>query len=296
MRRRVVSVVLGCAFFLTVVAVATARPDAPRVKTMRERIEGRAGIAGFESRILYPSDLCEGDLIEFRFRIDNISQDGPGPYVASIDNPVPGGASLEPGSLGGGAVFDPANQRIFWEGPLAVGESHTIEFALRVGFGLPPGILLLNETIGGVAGIPIRADILIRACPREGELAGPSFEVPAPPSFFPWLASTALPGFEAKVGITPPGKWGTTGEVEPRCIAETLCVSGALPGRPELFVKMVGPRPNGFLWTQVSRFTPSRVTLWLRQTSTGLMRFYDLEAAGTGEDPYGLQDRQAFYP
>lgn len=113
----------------------------------------------------------------------------------------------------------------------------------------------------------------------------------------PWLTSAELPGFEAKVRITPPGGEPIEGAAEPECIVETLCVSGALAGRPEIFAKVIGPRPNGKLWTQIARFTPSKVEVWLRQIATQTVRYYDLERVGrTSDDVSGLQDREAFDP
>jgi hypothetical protein len=115
---------------------------------------------------------------------------------------------------------------------------------------------------------------------------------PEPPAGA-WLSSPGLPGFEAKVRIAG----SLAGVQEPDCIAETLCVSGALAGRPELFVKVIGPRPNGFLWAQLSRFTPSKVEVWLRQLANGQVNFYELLAVGPGSDDVsGLQDREAFSP
>lgn len=113
----------------------------------------------------------------------------------------------------------------------------------------------------------------------------------------PWLTSAELPGFEAKVRITPPGSEPIDGAAEPDCIVETLCVSGALAGRPEIFAKVIGPRPNGKLWTQIARFTPSRVEVWLRQIATQTVRYYDLaRVSRTSDDVSGLQDREAFDP
>lgn len=122
--------------------------------------------------------------------------------------------------------------------------------------------------------------------------AAPGGGAPDPPPG-PWLSSSTLPGFEAKVrfnGATP-------GAAEPACIPESLCVSGALAGRPEVFLKVIGPRPNGMLWAQISRFTPSRVEIWMRQVSTGQVEFYELGPVGpASDDVSGLQDRQAFSP
>lgn len=115
---------------------------------------------------------------------------------------------------------------------------------------------------------------------------------PEPPAGT-WLSSPELPGFEVKALIND----ATTGRREAACIPEALCLSGALSGRPEIFVKVIGPRPNGFLWTQVSRFTPSKVEIWLRQKSSGQINYYALTAVGaTSDDVSGLQDREAFAP
>ncbi|MGD2114696.1 MAG: DUF11 domain-containing protein [Acidobacteriota bacterium] len=132
----------------------------------------------------------------------------------------------------------------------------------------------------------------------DGETGAPDppAEPPQPPSG-PWLAAPELSGFEAKVRITPRGGQPVAGAAEPVCIVETLCVSGALPGRPEVFAKVIGPRPNGKLWTQIARFTPSEVEVWLRQTATGTIRYYRLDSVGpASDDVSGLQDRQAFDP
>lgn len=112
-----------------------------------------------------------------------------------------------------------------------------------------------------------------------------------------FISTPELPGFEFAVTITPAGSAAVVGASESDCIAETLCVSGALAGRPEVFVKIIGPRPNGFLWVQISRFTPSRVDVTVRQLSTGEVNHYTLEEVGAASDDVsGLQDREAFSP
>jgi len=112
-----------------------------------------------------------------------------------------------------------------------------------------------------------------------------------------WLTTPQVPGFEFQVEITPPGSAPVTGRMEPDCIVETFCASGALTGRPEVFVKIIGPRPNGFLWVQISRFTASRVQILVRQVSTGQVKSYVLETVPpTADDVAGLQDRTAFVP
>lgn len=278
---------------LVVAMAASAVPGwaaDPEVASLRERVSSREASFALDVRATYPSAPCDGDLLDFRVSLQNVSQIEPGPFAASIENPIPGGTSYVPGSATGGAVFDEAGHRVSWEGSLDVGESKAIDFSLRVDDGLPPGILVIDRTVGTIDGRSLGGDLAIRVCRHD------SNRPQAPPEFGSWLSAPELPGFEAKVAFFPAGQMGRLGQAEPDCIAETLCVSGALEGRPELFVKVVGPRPNGFLWVQLSRFTPSRVVIWLRQVSTGLVRHYVLDAAGPADSPSGLQDRQAFLP
>lgn len=118
---------------------------------------------------------------------------------------------------------------------------------------------------------------------------------PAPPAGS-WLDTPALPGFRFKVRIASGG--GTiTGVEELDCIAETLCVSGAVPGRSEVFVRVVGPRPNGYLWPTVIKFTPSQVEVWIEQLATGQIQYYLLPgSAPDSDDLPGLFDRNGFLP
>jgi|GEM_PF-643216 len=119
---------------------------------------------------------------------------------------------------------------------------------------------------------------------------------PSPPSNN-WLTTAEQPGFEFQARITPDGGTPVIGAKESDCIAESICLSGALAGRPEVFAKIIGPRPNGFLWVQISRFTPSEVEVWVRQTATDQVNYYHLDSVGSGvDDVSGLQDRQAFSP
>jgi len=119
--------------------------------------------------------------------------------------------------------------------------------------------------------------------------------VPTPP-LGPWLSTDAVPGFEYKVSITGGGV-PIAGTQEPQCIPETACVSGAVPGRSEVFIRVVGPKPNGKLWPTLVKFSTSEIEIWIRQTATGMIRYYDLEGARPGFDELpGLFDRNGFEP
>jgi hypothetical protein len=111
-----------------------------------------------------------------------------------------------------------------------------------------------------------------------------------------YLTTSAFPNFRFKVRIfntTPP----LAGRKETDCIPETLCVSGAIAGRSEVFIRIVGPRPNGYLWPTIVRFTPSRVEVDIQQISTGITKTYVLPAVPPDSDELsGLQDRTGFLP
>ena len=116
-----------------------------------------------------------------------------------------------------------------------------------------------------------------------------------PPADATEIAALELGDFRLWVRIT------AHGEVQPvrrePCIPETVCVSGALPGRSELFVRIVGPKPNGRLWPTLVRFSTSTLEVWIEQEETGILRHYRLEGATPGSsDLDGLFDRDGFPP
>jgi hypothetical protein len=113
-----------------------------------------------------------------------------------------------------------------------------------------------------------------------------------------FLHSPAFPNFRFKVRITDPATGAViNGRMESACLPETLCVSGAVAGRSEVFVRIVGPKPNGFLWPTLVKFTTSAVDIDVNQISTGITKTYHLAGASPGNDVLpGLFDRTGFQP
>jgi hypothetical protein len=110
-----------------------------------------------------------------------------------------------------------------------------------------------------------------------------------------WLTTNEIPGFRFKVRITA-GQTVIPG-AKTDCIEDTLCVSGALPGRAEVFLRVIGPRPNGYFWPTVVKLTTSQVEVWIEQVSTGQVRYYFLPGAGpTSSELPGFFDRNGFLP
>jgi len=118
---------------------------------------------------------------------------------------------------------------------------------------------------------------------------------PPPPAEL--LTDDDFPGFRFGVVITGRPGEPIAGAPEAACLPETLCVSGALAGRTEVLLRIVGPKPNGYLWPSIVKLTTSRVEVWIEQVATGEVRYYLLEGASRGDDRLpGLFDRHGFLP
>lgn len=114
---------------------------------------------------------------------------------------------------------------------------------------------------------------------------------PALPSG-PFLTSTEVPGFRFKVRIGD-----RNGAKQNDCLSETLCVSGAVPTRTEVLIRVVGPKPNGFLWPTIVKLNTTQTEVWVQQISTGETKYYLLPGAGpTSSDLPGFFDREGFLP
>lgn len=135
------------------------------------------------------------------------------------------------------------------------------------------------------------------AGPRDTGIYEITLECSIPPlPSGPFLTTEELPGYRFKVRITGSGA-PINGAKVSDCTSETLCVSGAVQGRAEVFVRIVGPKPNGLLWPNLIKFTTSQVEVWIEQVSTGEVKYYLLPGANltTTELP-GLFDRNGFEP
>lgn len=132
-----------------------------------------------------------------------------------------------------------------------------------------------------------------RALGVRGEFAEVVDPVDPDPPVGPWLTTAALPGYQFKSQIS--GSRAATLVAD--CVPETLCLAGAIPTRAEVFVRIIGPRGNGFLWPQVIRFTVSQVELWVQRTPAGPINYYNLPAVSQDSDVLnGLVDREGFLP
>ncbi len=117
---------------------------------------------------------------------------------------------------------------------------------------------------------------------------------PGPPSAA-WLTAPLLGDFRVQVRITAAGTVQSTRQETAGCDLETVCVSGAVPGRVEVLVRVPGPRPNGCFWPTLTKQTPSMVEVWVERMSTGEVRYYLLDGSSPGSsDLPGRFDRVGF--
>lgn len=159
--------------------------------------------------------------------------------------------------------------------------------------------------LGSIGPSPTDVTVTDRETGKATTYSVPEFEgialgdrqpfAPDPPDG-PWLETTELPGFRFKVRVTGGGSEIPTRQ-EADCIPETLCVSGAVPGRSELFLRIVGPKPNGFLQPNVVKFSTSQIEVWIEQLATEMVNYYELDGATPGSsDLTGFFDRFGFGP
>lgn len=161
-------------------------------------------------------------------------------------------------------------------------ESSSPRFPVRVG-----------SRIFFTAGLEETGDRELWAFPlsTSGASAGP----PHPPT--PGITSSRARGFRFWVRITGQQGPPRAGVQEPDCLPETVCVSGAVPGRSEVFLRIVGPKPNGRLWPTLVKFSTSTVEVWIEQKATGEIEYYRLPGASPGVDELpGRFDREGFAP
>jgi hypothetical protein len=131
----------------------------------------------------------------------------------------------------------------------------------------------------------------------EGFVVGPAGGMSGPPSPPFAIESAEVPGFRAWVRISPPSVAPLWGTPVTSCLAQSLCAAGPLPSRADVIVRVIGPKPNGFLWPQIVRFTTDPVEVWVQQKATGEIRYYALpEGSPESETLTGRFDRFGFRP
>ncbi len=188
-------------------------------------------------------------------------------------------------------LFDPRAPSVLWIGTEGRGVFRSADLGdswspLNAGLG-PARVNDLDFGPGGLYAATDRGLFRLDDSPGAGE--------PPPPDGLPWIADATYPGFRFKVRIAQGSAPPISGTREAACLPETVCLSGAVPGRSELFLRIVGPKPNGWLWPTLVKFSTSEIEVWIEQLETGRLRYYDLAGASPGVDALpGLFDRFGF--
>ncbi|HEV7667198.1 MAG TPA: hypothetical protein VGS22_01660 [Thermoanaerobaculia bacterium] len=158
-------------------------------------------------------------------------------------------------------------------------------------FETPLAVMYVSDD-GGLTwnSVPSQFGDNARALGLRGEFV--ATEDPDPPAGS-WLTTTALPGYQFKSRID--GNRNATQVND--CVPETICLAGAIANRTEAFVRIIGPRQNGFLWPEVIRFTVAQVELWVQKTTGGPINYYRLPGVSQNSDVLnGIVDREGFLP
>jgi hypothetical protein len=263
----------------------------------RDVQENNNGAGGNDARITYTLDSSG----EWAIASGTFSPAETGPYTLSLTCSNTGGtAPAAPTNLQATAVSS-TRIDLTWQDNSTNETGFSIEAIVNGGF-QQIGTVGANVTAAQITNLTPQTSYTFRVRAVNGNLASqPSNQVTATTpqgggTGGDYLTTAAFPDFRFKVRIfnsaTP-----LAGHKETDCIPETLCVSGAIAGRSEVFVRVIGPRPNGYLWPTIVRFTPSRVEVDVQQISTGITKTYVLPAVPADSDELsGLQDRTGFLP
>jgi type 1 glutamine amidotransferase len=115
---------------------------------------------------------------------------------------------------------------------------------------------------------------------------------PLPPAVDP-ITTSEFPNFRFWVRISDT----RIGTKVADCLPETVCVAGAIPTRAEVLLRIVGPKPNGYLWPNIVKFNTTKTEVWIQQITTGVTKYYMLPALAQGSETLpGLVDRTGFRP
>lgn len=280
----------------------TSGPPAVSPDGANVYVSGYQGLSVFASRW-----LTSAEAPDFRFQV-SIDTGKPSPLAGKPADACPPGTVCARGAVAGRTealmrIVGPKPNGRLWPtvvkfstsaldvdiAQLSTGETRSYHLA-----GATPGSDSLAGLFDREGFVPTPGNMAVRwteaARAEEGEEPPPS---PTGPAF----TSPDFPGFRFQARLTNSEGAKPSLRAEGACFEETLCLSGSVPGRSELFLRLVGPKPNGRLWPTIVRTTTSTVEVWIEQVSTGQVNYYRLEGASPDStDLSGLFDREGFAP
>jgi len=90
-----------------------------------------------------PMDVEDGPLMTFTLTVRAF--DGSNSSGVWITNTIPTKLTIDPDSISGGALYDPATRDLTWHGVISGGEEHVIRYQVNVDPGTPAGTLIENK-------------------------------------------------------------------------------------------------------------------------------------------------------
>lgn len=155
-----------------------------------------------------------------------------------------------------------------------------------------PQAAMFRSANGGFSWTSIAQDVpATRALGVRADFAAVP-EDPDPPATGA-ITSTQYPDFRFWVRISNT----RIGTPVAGCLPETVCVAGAIPTRAEVFVRIVGPKANGYLWPNIVKFNTTQTEVWIQRISTGETNYYLLPALDQESETLpGLVDKTGFLP
>jgi hypothetical protein len=126
----------------------------------------------------------------------------------------------------------------------------------------------------------------------DPDLTNTVSEAGPPPPSSNWLTTPNIPGFrfQARLAGAPLLKANA-------CPAQTICFAKTAPGVPEIVARILPKQANGKRWPVVAKFASPAAGVWVEQTSTHQVRYYELQArAADSPELPGVVDRVGFAP
>jgi len=114
---------------------------------------------------------------------------------------------------------------------------------------------------------------------------------PVPPSST-WQTTPSLPGFRFQALLAGKPLVKTRS-----CPAKAICLGARPLAPPDVVLRVTAKQSNGKRWAILGKFATSTAAVWIEQTSTHAVRYYELQQR-VADSPLlpGLLDRVAFAP
>jgi len=116
--------------------------EAPDAQVVMGRIVSWLSWLGASSMAVDKGMAAEGDILTYTIVLKNAGTTDAA--NATLSNTIPAHVSFVPHSLSGGASYDPATNRVHWQGTIVAGTSLTFTYQAAVVSPLPDGTAIIN--------------------------------------------------------------------------------------------------------------------------------------------------------